>query len=67
MEGQQRLECLLYLAPNDWQPVVVLLLHVSMLPFKTVVGSAQVRTVRLCGSMFPLFEPGRVEFMHNLL
>lgn len=40
-EGQEPLECFLYLASNDWQQVVTLLLNAFLLPFKTVVASVQ--------------------------
>lgn len=56
VEGPEPLECSLYLAPNHWQPAVTLLLNASMLPFKTVVASAQERTVGLCRSVFSPFQ-----------
>lgn len=56
VEGPEPLECSLYLAPNHWQPAVTLLLNASMLPFKTVVASAQERTVGLCRCVFSPFE-----------
>lgn len=40
-EGQELLECSLYLASNDWQQVVTLLLNAFLLLFKTVVANVQ--------------------------
>lgn len=40
-EGQELLECSLYLASNDWQQVVTLLLNAFLLPFTTVFANVQ--------------------------
>lgn len=60
VEGQELLECQLYLATNDWQLVVTLLLSASISPFKTAIGSAHDRTVGFCScfSSLPAWRCG---------